>query len=139
MTLMSYQQSITEDWFASGPTFLAKAMLAPVTFPAHFPDSPTARGILLVKHFGLMKTYRVCADCGKPAQLRCTSRADRNGSFRFSWECPAGGTKAITCVRHPRKQCTYKIGPLAHTHGVANLFDFGIIDVLLRFFKLFSV
>ncbi len=90
MTLSEYQRSINEEWFASTTAFVAKALVSPVEFPDHFPDSVTARGILLVCHFQLA-VVPVCPTCKCCGRLHARRRDGRAPCFR--WHCPNSGRR----------------------------------------------
>ena len=92
MTVGQYQKAICEEWFASTSSFVASALLSPVSFPTHFPDSIGARGILLANNFGLVLSCNKCPKCNGAATLLSRPRVDRPFP-RFTWECTSGGHK----------------------------------------------
>ena len=113
-----YRRGVCEAWFESGASLVAHGLMQRVEFPSSWGDSLTARGIMVMASFGLVKGVTRCPKCGKGAVLR------RHATGRFCWWCATGG-------RAHFMQSLNSVGALTEIR-VSNWFPFLHCITLLR-------
>ena len=102
VSLNAYRRGLSASSFGSVVSFMTAVAILPLSWGEFDPD-PILRGIMVMMHFGLVKSPQACAQCG--GKIRFLQRKDAaRGTYRYRWWC---------CK--PQKTCSWNQG--VNTYG----------------------